>query len=95
MNINIGDKFLCKKTHYDKKGVHVWQIGKYYEIHDINLYHPIMEEYSIETEIRNEQKLLYFNSTVYSSGLNFYFLVDERKIRKFKLLKLEKLIKIK
>ncbi len=81
IQIEIGDKLLCKKTHYDNKGVHIWQIGKNYEVIFYNYDYFHGERYSL----KNEQ---YIDSRLTIKELESFFLINEKKIRKFKLLKI-------
>lgn len=83
MNIKLGDKLLCRRTHYDIKGKHIWQIGKYYEIIGENTFMSQIK-YHITSEKENTVGL----SVTYNE-LNTFFLVDTKRIRRYKLNKIK------
>jgi len=84
MDLKVGDKLLCRKTFYNEKGEHIFQIGKYYDIIGEIIYMSTMKYH-----ITSEQKFIGLNLT--QNAIGYYFLVDKKKIRKFKLNKIKKL----
>ena len=74
--MEVGDKILCRKTHYDENNNHIWQIGKNYKIINITNYE---KEYYIETEMKNVNCVLKFNSTNFKAGLDFIFCLILKK----------------
>lgn len=79
--IEVGDKLLCRRTHYDSKGRHIWQIGKYYDVYSTD--NNIWRKYGISCEGS-------MNNTLREEELKIYFLVDKKRLRRYKLYKLNK-----
>lgn len=91
MKLKEGDKILCRRTHIIKtpnKNTEkvIWKFGKKYKINDISyskwniIANVDILKYNIESEDGGE--------TINEKELKIYFLVDEKRVRKFKLIKL-------